>query len=324
MKQGSKKVDYRGIAAGVAGGGILMLVAAQLLAKPSAPALAKATPRSGGQSTAREQVAGTRVTAAPVPSKLAAAPPVRELFRPLISIQKAPIPTAPPAAPAKPAPQLPSATANNTITPTPAAAPAPAAPTGVPASDLQMLGVVELGGTAKVLLKRSTTGESRYFAQGEDAFGFKVGEIKADEVALARDGKNERVVMSSAVSIEGPGSTSVASSSGFSGYGGGRSSGGYGRSSYGGGSDRSSRGDRSSYGGGDRGDRGSRDRGNGSTGGSSESSGGFSTASIMSLPTWVERLKKLEEVKSQVEPEKYERLHKFMAARAEQEKSEKK
>jgi hypothetical protein len=40
----------------------------------------------------------------------------------------------------------------------------------------------------------------------------------------------------------------------------------------------------------------------------------------MSLPTWTERLKKLEEIKAQVEPEKYERLKKFMESRIAAEK----
>jgi hypothetical protein len=40
----------------------------------------------------------------------------------------------------------------------------------------------------------------------------------------------------------------------------------------------------------------------------------------MSLPTWAERLKKLEEVKGQMEADRYERLRSFMQRKVEEEK----
>lgn len=163
-----------------------------------------------------------------------------------------------------------------------------------------MLGVVEFSDGVKALLKKTSTGESRYFAKGDDAFGFTVGDITATDVSLSHDGKTDRVAMSTAIPIEGSNGTTVAATSSFSGFSG---SGSF--------RDR-----------GDRGDRGSRfDRGNrGGSDGSSRSEGGFSTSQIMSLPTWTERLKKLEEVKAQIEPEKFERLKKFMEGRIAAEK----
>jgi hypothetical protein len=64
-------------------------------------------------------------------------------------------------------------------------------------------------------------------------------------------------------------------------------------------------------------DREARRESGGADGGGQSS--GFSTAEIFSLTTWTERLKKLEEVKSQIDPAQYERLKKFMTERAAQE-----
>jgi hypothetical protein len=193
-----------------------------------------------------------------------------------------------------------------------------------------MLGVVELGDQAKVLLKNTPTGESRYFTQGETAFGFKVTAFKDNEVTLALGERIERVTMSNDIPIEGPGGASTAAASGFSqgggrfgrgGFGGDRGRGGFGgfggdrgRGGFGGfGGDRS----RGGFGG-ERGERGDRReaRGGESGGSGGGSGGGFNTAEIFSLTTWTERLKKLEEVKSQIEPAQYERLKAFMTERA--------
>jgi hypothetical protein len=175
-----------------------------------------------------------------------------------------------------------------------------------------MLGVVEFSDGVKALLKKTSSGESRYFAKGDDAFGFTVGDISATDVYLAHAGKTDKIAMSSATPIETSSGTSIVSNGSFgSGFSGG--SGGFReRSSRG-----SSGGDRSSRGGGDRSDRSS--RGGGDT--TARSDSGFSTSQIMSLPTWAERLKKLDEIKAQLEPEKYDRLKKFMEGRAAAEKS---
>jgi hypothetical protein len=146
-----------------------------------------------------------------------------------------------------------------------------------------MLGVVEMDGSPQVLLKKSSTGESRYFPKGEDAYGFTVQEIKESEVTLAREGKTDTVRMSSAVTIEGPGGSVSAGSSGFNGGGGGRGGrrGGFGGGGFGGG------------------------------GGDSQPA---------STTTWAERLKNLEATKASMDPARYERLRKYMAERAAQEK----
>ncbi len=230
---------------------------------------------------------------------LAVGAPIRELFRsPLVTTKAAktaaPPLKAPPLPPANLAPRVAAA-------PTPAA---PPAPVGVQASSLEMLGVVELDGKPQVLIRNKDNGQRKYYTAGDSAFGFVVKEIKENEVALERAGKTEMVSMSSAVALEGPGASTVAGSS--SGFGGG----GFGGGGFGGGRDRGGFGGRDRGAGGGFGGSGG-DRG----GGRDSSSSGFSTASIMSLPTWKERLKKLEEVKVQVPAEQYDRLHKFMTAR---------
>src|SRR5262249_23036687 len=149
--------------------------------------------------------------------------PVRELFRPLVSQPKdkkgktkplGPVPVLPPGG-AKT-----TASSTTTTTPTPAT---PAAPAGPSVSDVQMLGIVEVGDEVKALLKKTSTGESRYFAKGEDAFGFKVDQIKSDEVTLTHNGKTDRVAMSNQVPIEGTsGGATTMAAGGFSSRFGGR------------------------------------------------------------------------------------------------------
>jgi hypothetical protein len=244
-------------------------------------------------------------------------PRIRNLFSPLVARPKEqPLVVTAPVLPSGPAPVLPAAR------PAPSAPSAPAAPAGPSARDIQMLGVVELGGQPQVLLKKTTSGESRYFAKGEDAFGFTVEEIQEGQVALKHQGKTERVMMSSAVVIQGPGSMSASAAGTFGGFrsregggGGGAPGGGFGRS-------------------GARGERG--DRGNGGGGGvapgavrpgaapAGAGGGGFSTTEIMSLPTWAERLKKLDEVKGQMDADRYERLRSFMQRKLDEEKATKK
>jgi len=69
--------------------------------------------------------------------------------------------------------------------------------------------------------------------------------------------------------------------------------------------------------GGDRGDRrGDREARRGGGEG-----GGFSQADLFSLPTWAERLKKLEEIKGELGPERYERMKRFMTERAQREQN---
>jgi hypothetical protein len=290
------------MAVGVGAAGIL--VAAQLMAKPSTPLIAKgraATPRAEGNS-ARQSDAETKAANKPEASVQVkpASSELRDLFRPLVvnappSQPKAqdlkpviptvkPVVVTPPAAPPRPAP-----------------GPMTSAPTGPNVNDLQMRGVVEMGDDVKVLLKHRTTGESRYFATGENAFGFTVGAIRATEVELGRNGRNEMVRMANTITIEGPSGSTSANASGI---GGGGFGGGFGGGGFGGG-----RGGRR---GGGR--RGGGDGDGGGSGGGGDT--GFSTASIFSLPTWTERLKKLEEEKSKIDPARYASLHKFMSERA--------
>lgn len=293
MTKGNKPFDWRSTVLVTAGGAGVILVAAQLLAKPST-----STPRVV---TTRKPATSPAANAAPPEVVLAAntnAAPgtgIRELFRPLVvPLKEGPrpltnVPALPSVTPAPKPVQRPAPPRTVTTPPTPTT---PPAPTGPSVSDIQMAGVVELGDQVQVLLKRTSTGESRYFTKGEDAFGFKVEEIKAEEVLLSHAGRTEKVAMSNEIQIEGPGTTAVAANSGFSGF--------------------RDRGNGGGFNGGGRRDRGNRGDGGNSGGGDS----GFSTAQIMSLPTWSARLKKLEEVKGQMDAERYERLHKFMADRA--------
>lgn len=307
MKRDAKQVNTRGVVLALGGGTALMLVAAQLVAKPNG------TPSAGNAARpATRQAETATVTTRVVSSPLATSPlvgsaPIRELFRPLVTPQKAApktpltptapkLPAAPPVKPVAAAPAVPTAVAPS----------APATPSGSSVGEIQMLGVVEFSDGVKALLKKTSSGESRYFAKGEDAFGFTVGDITATEVSLAHAGKTDKVAMSTATPIETNAGTSFASSS----FNSGGSSSGFGN----GGSfrERGSRGG-NSFGGGDRSSRGVGDT-------TSRSDSGFSTSQIMSLPTWTERLKKLEEIKATIEPEKYERLKKFMESRAAAEK----
>lgn len=286
---GSKPMNLKGVLLATAGGAVVMLVGAQLLAKPvDLPPVARPIGRETPDS--RQGAPGAART--PEPLAFAGQPQLRELFVPLVARQD---PKARGGSLATPPVLPPVTTAPPTTAPEPGGTPAspPAADATSPSasglSDLQMLGVVQLDSETKVLLKRTSTGESRYLAKGEEAYGFKIEEIQESEVTLSREGKAEKLAMSSAVTIDGPGGTSVASASGFSGGGDRRERGGFGR--------------------GDRGDRREERR----------EEGGFTTASLFSLPTWTERLKKLEEIKAQIEPERYERLKKFMTSRAEAE-----
>jgi hypothetical protein len=306
MKQ---QLNLRTIAVATGGGAALILVAAQLIAKPNPPVpLGRAVSRTGSAASP----AGTRLASTLTEnSPLVGTPTVRELFRPLISDQPAKKPTV--VAPPVTAPKLPPASGARPPSP-PASSSTP--PTSVGAvtppmssGDIHMLGVVEIGTEVKALLKKSSTGESRYFAKGEDAFGFTVGEIKVDNVTLAREGRTETVAMSKDIPVETSSGTSVAASSGFR-PGGGFGAGGFGGGGFGGGGSRE-RGDRNGRGGGDRSSRGSE---------SGRSGGAFSTSEIMSLPTWTERLKKLNEVQAQLDPAQYDRLKKFMEARVAAEK----
>ncbi len=230
----------------------------------------------------------------------------RSLFQPLVATRsqvEAPAPAAQPPAPPKPAAVAPAPR----LTPLPPpSVPTVAAPpsTEISASSLQMLGVVEFDGQAQVLIKNSQSGQRRYLAQGQEAFGFTVKTIKDSEVELERGGRVERVAMAKDVSIEGPGVAAVGRSSfgGFGGFGGG------GRGFSGGGR---------GFGGRQGGDTG----GGGNTTGST---GSVTTAMIMAPALWSDRLKKLEELKAQMEPARYETLKKFVEARAKEEAAAKK
>lgn len=256
--------------------------------------------RSGGQDTGGASVsAGAEGTTPQV--VLASVPSTRDLFQPLVLPKGAggkrvtkPVPTLP-AAGAAGSSASSGSTSSGSGTPSNPSSATPAAPSGVQVSDLQLLGVTESDSGPRVLIKRSSTNERRFFGQGEPAFGFTVKEIKGTEVVLDRDGKSEKLEMASTVSIEGPGAVASAGSSGFSGFGRGGFGGGGGF-----GGDGFSRRDRGA-------DRGS-DRGGGSS-----TTNAFSTAQLFSLPTWGERLKKLEEVKSQIDTATYDRLKKFMS-----------
>ena len=298
MKQAQSSMNWRGVALATGGGAALILVAAQLLAKPAAPRTGTPAVRTnaGRTTAAPAESAAPRTTAVPRMA-LAGDPPVRELFRPLVvqrtqqsgaSVRASGAPPLPRAGGRR---QTTAAAPANSSGPTPtlpaAESPAaPAGPTGPTVSDIQMLGVVEMDGSPQVLLKKTSTGESRYFPKGEEAFGFTVQEIKDSEVTLAREGKTDTVRMSSAVTIEGPGGTVSAGSSGFNGGGGGRGGrrggigGGFGGGGFGGGGD----------------------------------------AQPASTTTWAERLKNLEATKATMDPARYERLRKYMAERAAQEK----
>jgi hypothetical protein len=289
MSRDSSSGNWRTIGVAVVAGGVLILVAAQLLAKPGGTPAARRCAPAGGAARAESP--------APPPLRVAAEPVVRDLFRPLVGKpepKKETAATAPSLPPAGPAPVE-----------RPAGPVAPPAPAGPRASTIQMLGVIEMGDEVKALLRNSETGESRYFGKGEEVFGFKLEEIKADEVKLAFQDRRERVVMSNLITIEGPGAGSAAGASGFGRGGGGRTQGG-------------------GFGRGGATPGGGVTPGPGAGGGAGTPGGGFSTTAIMSLPTWAERLKKLEEIKPQMEAAQYERLHRYISERAKREAEEKK
>jgi len=292
MKSSKKNSNWRGAAAATLAGSAVILFAAQLLAKPEAPRTTRIT-------TVRRGAAPAAPTAAPVRSPLAGNPPLRELFRPLVS--ETPRSAARPMGAATTtvkAPQLPSTAGPVAAKPeTPVASAPPAAPEApvIPsARDLQMLGVVELDGQPQVLLKKTATGESRYFGKGENAYGFTVDEIRENSVALLLNGKSEKVAMRTDVTIEGPGAATVASASGIAGAG---------SSSMERTRDRSSRRERRSGG------------GDSEAGGESSGGRGIRLSEIFRLQTAEERLKKLEEMKPQLTAERYERLKEMIQRR---------
>ena len=303
--KGKGGMDMRAIALATAGGAAIMLVGAQLLARPNLPKVA--SPTSNSRRAGAPGTPGGFGTVAQQPAQ-------RNLFQPLVT---PPHPVTQPVGPPVVAPPLPNAKPvqkpkpptppvvskpTNTISP-------PPAPTGPRVDDIQMLGVVELDGQPQALLKRSTTGESRYFAKGENAFGFTVESIQDSDVSLVNEGKTFKVSMSSAVTVEGPSGTTVAGNSGFTGGGGGGRRG-----------DREGRRGNRNGGGGNFGGGG-----NGGGGGASTDSGAAEAArAIFALPTYTERLKKLEEVKGKLSAESYGRLKKLFAEKAAEEQKEKK
>jgi hypothetical protein len=292
MKSAQQALDWRRMVVAIGGGAVVMVVAAQLMAKPAPTAVVGA---------ARRREAAPLTTAPPAPLFLAqarpaaaAGAPVRDLFRPLVNRSKPAAGQGGPggldwpggALPSVGNPATPPGKPAGETKPEPAKGSTPApppAPTGPRADDIQMLGVVELGDQVQALLKKTSTGESRYVSKGEDAFGFTLAEIKETEVSLSHAGQTHKVAMSSAVLIEGPGAAGAAGSSGF---------------------------------GGRRGDGGRRRDGQ-SNGGSSS---GVSITDLLALPTWDARLKKLEEVKSQLDPQQYERYKRWMTDRMNREK----
>jgi uncharacterized membrane protein YgcG len=297
-------------------GGGLMFVAAQLLAKPKETkvvgAVVRPTARTSAGTAASNDTAPVVIVrdGVPVPTRpaLAGEPPIRNLFSPLVK---------PPAekstlfnsdkAKGNPVPIIRAAppTIVKTIPPKP--------PVVDAASTVEMMGIVELDDKVQVLLKNRTTGERLYVSKGEEAFGYKVGQIKENSVELIKAGggpagttaKPEMVAMSTLTIVEGAAAPVGPATPGIGGPGtpgGPGGPGGPGRST------------------GREGGRGGRGGRDGGRDGGGESGGGFTTAQLFSLPTWTERLKKLEEVKAQMPADRYERLKKFMADRAASEK----
>ena len=303
-------------------GGGLMFAAAQILAKPKEQPVVKAVSRSGsttstGAAAANETAPVVSVRSGlPAPERpaLAGEPPIRNLFSPLVKppSEKSSLFEKEKAKPIKPAPVVKPAAPVKTEPVKPAVVDA--------ASTVEMMGVVELDDKVQAILKNRASGERLFVSKGEEAFGYKVGEIKATSVELTKAGggpgsaeaKPEMVEMSSLTIVEGAASAPAAAVGSGPGVGtpggpGGPGSPG-GRPGFGPGNN-GGRGDRSS-----RGSRGGGDMGSGG------GEGGFTTASLFSLPTWTERLKKLEEVKGQMTTERYDRLKKFMTDRAAAEK----
>jgi hypothetical protein len=334
--------NWKGVLIALAGGGTVLFVATQMLSKPNLPPVAHAVPRSasthsddivassGGGAAGPVVVAPSPAapsTAAPESVLTPAQPGVRNLFQPLVvkpvKGQKDP------GLFITKGPTLPNGKGTGTtVKPTPdgpTTPPAPPTPSGPQASDIQMYGVVELGGEPKVLLRKASTGESRYFAKGEDAYGFKIEEIQAERVKLSREGKQDQVVMNTQeIPIES--TSSGGSSTGRSAFGGGFGGGGFGGGSFGGGGFGGGGNgfSRRSFGGGGFGGGGNGfSRRNG--GGSDSGSGGGNdtsalTSQIMTPATWKERLKKLEELKAQLPADTYARLKPFIEKKAAEEK----
>src|SRR5437868_4362621 len=98
MKPNAKTMNWRGMAAVTAIGATVMVLAAQILAKPTAPPVAGAVAR--GRRTTLRAVPSAPANAAKAAApgvvlasnetgegrpRLAADPPIRELFRPLVT-----------------------------------------------------------------------------------------------------------------------------------------------------------------------------------------------------------------------------------------------
>ncbi|MFQ6131265.1 MAG: hypothetical protein ACE5R4_04460 [Armatimonadota bacterium] len=83
-----------------------------------------------------------------------------------------------------------------------------------PFAGLAMTGVVERG-RAKALIIDTRTGQGRYAAEGEEAFGARVLDIQAKRVRVEKDGETKDLILGENVPKETP--TAAASSSGSSG-----------------------------------------------------------------------------------------------------------
>jgi uncharacterized membrane protein YgcG len=226
------------------------------------------------EGTAVEPNAGGAEAAAPQDE-------IRDLFQPLVVVAKSgragaalSAPVLPPAGGAAGgAPALPPAG--------PAAAEVGIRPqsTGeITVQNLQMVGVVQLGDQPQVLIRNNVTGQSRQFRRGEDAYGFTVRDIREAQVSLEKDGQLVQLAMSSDTPIEGSNGSSVAAASGFTG---GRFGGGFGGGRFG---------------------------GEGNSGGGRRMFGDPNVAPVFAAANSAEALKKLEEVRSKLEPDQYERL----------------
>lgn len=281
---GKPPADVRRLA--MIGGGGLLLLAIGLLAPAGrkAPQVVTAAPRAGTPASTdltqrpdRDGIAEPQVT-------LTSEAPMGDLFAPAVRVAptvQGPVQAPPPGEPL-PRPDPPSPPAAPRTEEAPSASGNSSLPS---ASDMRMLGVVVADEKPQVLLRNAVTGQSRYLEAGAEAWGFSVGKIESEQVTLVRGGESHVIEMSKEIRIEGPGGSGSSAESTLS----------------------------SSGEGGSRDDRRAERRERRSGGGEA---GGFNQSEIFALPTWTERLKKLEEAKGQMEPERYERLKRFMEARA--------
>src|SRR4051794_2917340 len=101
-------LDLRGMAVALLAGGCCIAVAAQLMAKPNPTKIAAAIERGSGPSQNGRNAGAPLTTRVSGPLQLAAEPPVRELFTPLVSKPKTalnlpkPVKTGPTLPPVKP------------------------------------------------------------------------------------------------------------------------------------------------------------------------------------------------------------------------------